>query len=115
MKNSHTKKELIDLLKKDDFRPEYINYLVNSGIVYMVSGNGSKISVNDWKNLMIKLEEKGYIIKMSGDKPTQSKCPGELNRHVFIYNDNTIAFGQAQYTPGFNINLNDFEKLLELE
>lgn len=114
MKNSHSKDELIKLLKESDFRQDYINYLVNSGIVYMVSGNGNTMSVSAWKNLMIKLEEKEYLSK-DGDKPSKIKCPNELYRHVFIYEDKTIEFGQAHYTPGFNINLNNFKKLLDLE
>ena len=114
MKNSHTTEELVELLKKADFRIEFINSIISSGLVYMVSGNGNTISVSAWKNLMIKLEEKGYVWE-GGDKPTQSKCPGELYRKLHIKNNKTMTYGQAFYAPGFNINLDDFKKLLELE
>lgn len=89
--------------------------LIHGGkdLKYVVLSNNDKpITLKEWKELMVLLEDKGYVW-CDNTKPTSGKVPPTMERNLWVTERKTLSFAQAGYfLRAFFIELDDFKKIL---
>lgn len=84
-----------------------------SDLKYVVlSNNDRPISPKQWKELMVLLEDKGYLW-CDGTKPTDGKVPPATERNLWVTERKKLSFAQTGYfMRAFFITLDNFKKIV---